>query len=55
MKALRPRASMGLLSISNSMMSSAVIICGASERDIRNRSGWPGCRIETWPAASNTP
>ncbi len=39
----------------NSMMSSAVTSAGASERDIRKRSGWPGCRIDTWPAASNTP
>ena len=37
------------------MMSSAVTSAGASERDIRNRSAWPGCRIDTWPAASNTP
>ena len=27
------------------MMSSAVTSCGASERDIRKRSGWPGWRM----------
>src|SRR5437868_2145921 len=55
MKPLRQRGLIALQARSNSMMSSAVIICGASERDIRNRYGWPGSRIETSPAASNAP
>ena len=47
MNGTRPRASHGSHSSVNSMMSSAVTSAGASDRDIRKRSGRPGCRIET--------
>ena len=42
MNAVRPRASHGSQSSVNSMMSSAVTSAGASDRDIRNRSGLRG-------------
>src|SRR6516225_6617253 len=51
----RPRASTALPSRSNSMMSSAVTSAGASERDIRKRSGLVGWRALTWPNPSSTP